>query len=273
MKKQNSIDLIVENLLKEFSKIKDFELTQNDPMGNKFFNFVVRIVSEFNAYQNLFIQHYLPASRNSIIEIKKEIKHSKYSKYFHLSEEEFKENYYETIRLGYVGAYHKYEGYIKKLLPLMDEFFEDLDFDGQFVPLKEYLKKEFGIDINKTTNNFYTTRKINWISNCVKHYDGYPIKEPIPPTLIYFDKTKRIQIESKEFKSDMVNLIAHNNLILTTFFLIGFHQFFGFEYASIKDQLKSEIQEEQKIIKMQNDLRFVISGILGIKMPPNKVRD
>lgn len=271
MKKQNSIDLIVENLIKEFSKIKNFELTQDDPMGKKFFTFVVRIVSEFNSYQNLFIQYYLPASRKSILETKREIKHSKYRKYFQISEEEFLENYYETIRLGYVGAYHKYEGYIKKLLPLMDEFFQDLDFEGQFVPLKDYLKNEFDIDINRTSNNFYTTRKINWISNSVKHYDGFPIKQPIPDSLNYFDETKKIQIESKEFKSDMENLIAHNNLMLSTFFLIGFHQFFGFEFASIKDQLKPENQEEEKVLKMHRDLRFVINGMFGKKTLPNNV--
>jgi hypothetical protein len=59
----------------------------------------------------------------------------------------------------------------------------------------------------------------------------------------------------------MENLIAHNNLMLSTFFLIGFHQFFGFEFASIKDQLKPENQEEAKIIKMHKDLKFVINGI------------
>lgn len=191
MKKQNSIDLIVENLLKEFSKIKNFDLTQNDPMGNKFFNFVVRLVSEFNAYQNLFIQCYLPASRNSIIEAKREIKHSKYKDFFHINEEELKENYYETIRLGYVGAYHKYEGYIKRLLPLMDEFFKGLDFENEFIPLENYLRNEFDIVLKKTVNNFYITRKINWISNCVKHYDGFPVKEPIPKGFEYLNKEKK----------------------------------------------------------------------------------
>ncbi|WP_428742335.1 hypothetical protein [Tenacibaculum sp.] len=266
MKKQNSIDLIVENLLKEFSKIKDFELTQNDPMGNKFFNFVVRLVSEFRAYQNLFIQYYLPASRNSINETKREIKHSKYKDFFHITEEEFKENYYETIRLGYVGAYHKYEGYIKRLLPLMDEFFKDLDFENEFIPLENYLKNEFGIVLKKTVNNFHITKKINWISNCVKHYDGFPIKEPIPKEFEYLSKEKKIQIESKEFKSDMESLITHNNLMLSTFFLIGFHQFFGYEFSSIKDQLKPENQEEVKAIKMQKDLKFVIEGMFGNKV-------
>lgn len=86
MKKQNSIDLLVENLQFEFSQIKNFELTQTDPMGKKLFNFVVKLVSEFKGFQNLFIQYYLPASLKSVRDFKKELKHSKYKLLFDISE-------------------------------------------------------------------------------------------------------------------------------------------------------------------------------------------
>jgi len=72
-KKVNSIDLLIENLQKEFSKIPNFELTQNDPLGKKLFDFVVRFVSEFHSYQDLFVQYYLPASLKSVQKIQKGI--------------------------------------------------------------------------------------------------------------------------------------------------------------------------------------------------------
>jgi len=117
--KVNSIDLLIENLQKEFSKIPNFELTQNDPLGKKLFDFVVRFVSEFHSYQDLFVQFYLPASLKSIQIFKRELKFSKYKQFFNLTEDEYKENYFETVRLGYVGAFHKYESFLKNLIPMM----------------------------------------------------------------------------------------------------------------------------------------------------------
>jgi len=123
VKKKNSIDTLVESLYSEFSKITNFQLTQTDPIGNKFFHFIVRYISELNAFQNLFIQYYLPASLKSITDFKKELKHSKYRAHFNFDEVELKENYYETVRLGYVGAYHKYESYLKNIIPVLGKLF------------------------------------------------------------------------------------------------------------------------------------------------------
>src|SRR5690606_247016 len=154
-------------------------------------------------------------------------------------------------RLGYVGAYHKYENFLKNLIPMMDEFFKEIDFEDKFLPIKEYLKTEFDVELNKTTHNFLVTQKINWICNCVKHYDGLPIKEPIPKYLNYFDKNRKIQIDSKEFKKDMQELIKHNQIMLTILFYVGFHQFFGLEFLTIEDQLKPEDREKEKVEKMR----------------------
>ena len=129
-KKVNSIDLLIENLQKEFSKIPNFELTQNIPLGKKLFDFVVRFVSEFHSYQDLFVQFYLPASLKSIQTFKRELKFSKYKQFFNLTEDEYKENSFETVRLGYVGAFHKYASFLKNLIPMIDEFFKEIDFQA-----------------------------------------------------------------------------------------------------------------------------------------------
>lgn len=123
MKKQNPIDQLVENLLKQFSQIENFDLTQNDPLGNKMFNFVIKNVSELNAFKNLFIQYYLPASIKSSQDFQRDLKFSKYKNLIQVTPKDLKENYYETVRLGYVGAYHKYESYLKELIIIMNIFF------------------------------------------------------------------------------------------------------------------------------------------------------
>jgi len=267
MKKENPIDLIVENLASQFSQIKNFDLTQNNPIGNMMFNFVVKNTAEINSFKNLFIQYYLPASLKSSQDFQRDLKFSKYRYLIKIDSKDLHENYYETIRLGYVGAFHKYETFIKDLIRIMNVFFKELDFDNSFLDIDIYLKKSFNIDLKKTINDFSTSEKINWICNCVKHYDGFPIKEPIPVRVSYFDKSKKIEIESAEFKSDMENLLAQNQLLLSILFMVGFHQFFGQEFEKIKDQLKPENQEQEKVEKLRKDFEYIISGFFFLKLP------
>lgn len=263
MKKNNPIDILVENLIQQFSQINNFSLTQDDPLGSKMFNFVVRYISELNSFKNLFIQYYLPASLRASQDFQRHLKSSKYKHLINITSNELKENYYETIRLGYVGAYHKYESYLKDLLRILNEFFKELDFDNTFLELNSYLKKIIDKDLLKTINSFKISEKINWISNCVKHYDGFPIKEPIPDYLQYFDSSKKIEIESSEFRKDLDDLAAQCQLILSILFMVGFHQVFSQEFVLIKNQLKEENQQPEKLEKMKNDLLFVISGFFG----------
>lgn len=264
MKKQNSIDLLVENLASEFSKIKNFELTQDDPLGNKVFTFIVKHASELTSFKNLFVQYYLPASLKSSQEYTRELKFSKYRHLIKIDTDELKENYYETIRLGYVGAFHKYETYIKNVSSLMDDFFFHLFDENNYQKIESYLRENFNIELRKSINKFYTSEKINWISNCVKHYDGFPIKEPILSSFLYIDKNKKIQIESKEFKEDLDNLLKQNQLILSVLFLTGFHQYIGQEFFKIEDQL-TEGKNEADVIAIRARIGDSIKKIFSKK--------
>ncbi|NRT15827.1 hypothetical protein HNP99_002187 [Flavobacterium sp. 28A] len=263
MKKQNSIDLLVETLSTEFSKIKNFELTQEDPLGNKIFTFIVKHSSELNSFKNLFVHYYLPASIKSSQDFTRELKFSKYKHLINIDNEELKENYFETIRLGYVGAFHKYESYIKNITVLMNEFFSNLFENEKYLDIETYLKTNFQIELKKTITKFHTTEKINWISNCVKHYDGYPIKEPILKCFLHNDKNKKIQIEAKEFREDLEDLMKQNQLILSVLFLIGFHQYMGLNYSKIEDQLTKD-KNEQDVIEIRAKLGKSIINTFNI---------
>jgi hypothetical protein len=263
MKKQNSIDLLVETLSKEFSQIKNFELTQDDPLGNKFFTFIVKNSSELNSFKNLFVHYYLPASLKSSQDFSRELKFSKYKHLIKIENEELKENYFETIRLGYVGAFHKYESYVKNITVLMNEFFLDLFENENYQDIETYLKKTFQIELKKTITKFYASEKINWIANCVKHYDGYPIKEPVLMSFIHHDKNKKIQIEANEFREDLDDLMKQNQLLLSVLFLVGFHQFMGQAYFKIKDQL-TEGKDEKDVIKIKAQFGEIIERTFNI---------
>lgn len=263
MKKQNSIDVLVEKLAHEFSQIKNFELTQNDPLGNKVFTFVVKHAFELSAFTNLFIHYYLPASLKSSQDFSRELKFSKYKNLISIDRDELKENYFETIRLGYVGAFHKYESYINRIPILMNDFFAHLYEEENYRDIEGYLKETFKIELKKTITKFYASEKINWIANCVKHYDGYPVKEPVLRWFTYADKSKKIQIEAKQFREDLESLATQNQLILTVLFIVGFHQFLGQEYELIKDQM-AEGKSKDDLLEVREKLGQLIVKTFNI---------
>ena len=232
---------------------------QSEPMGQLAFNFVVKHAFELDAFKNLFVHSFLPACTKSSQQYQRELKFSKYKDLIKVTESEFRENYFETIRLGYVGAFHKYESYIKSICEFMDEFFKPLFTNSEYQKIDLYLKNHFKIELRKTINNFYASEKINWIANCVKHYDGYPIKEPIHWWFTHNDKSKKIEIESKEFKEDLESLATQNQLILTALFLVGFHQYINSNYEKVKQDLSEGKTEEDIVIHTKAVEDIIIS--------------
>ena len=263
MKKQNTIDALVDNLASQFVNIKNFELMRNDPMGQKFFNFIVKHSSELESFKNLFVHYYLPASIKSSHDFSRELKFSRYKNLININTDELKENYFETIRLGYVGAFHKYETYLKSISKPMDEFFLELFDRDNYQNIEPYLKENFNVELKKMINNFPTSEKINWIANCVKHYDGYPIKEPIIESFYTADKNEKIKIEAKEFREDLDNLLTQKQTLLSALFLVGFHQFAAQEHLNIKEQL-SEGKTAEDVKAVRSKLEKSIKLLLNI---------
>ncbi|UWX67349.1 hypothetical protein NZD85_01765 [Empedobacter stercoris] len=173
--KKNSIDTIIDRLKFNLSKVEGFNKLFENQLGEDFYHYIIKVQFELKSFESLFLQYYIPASRKSIVDFKRELKFSKYKNEFNLSNEELKENYYETIRLGYVGISHKFESYIKNLIKLTDEFSKLTDFDNNLLPIVNFTKKHFNRDLNKISDLNSTSKKINWICNCVKHYDGLPV--------------------------------------------------------------------------------------------------
>ena len=64
-------------------------------------------------------------------------------------------------------------------------------------------------------------QKINWVSNCVKHYDGFPVKKNPPAQFSNADKGKQIKIGKDEFEKDILFLIDHFSEIFTLCLFTG----------------------------------------------------
>jgi len=260
--KQNSIDSIIDRLKLNLSKVEGFNSLFDHQIGEDFYHYIIKVQFELKTFESLFIQYYIPASRKSITDFKRELKFSKYRDEFNLSDEELKENYYETIRLGYVGISHKFESYIKNLIKLTDEFSKLTDFENKILPIVNFTKQHFKRDLNKISDLTPTTRKINWISNCVKHYDGLPIKEPIHYLFQNNDKSKKIQIESSEFKEDINSLRENFLFFIQIFFLISMYQTFMQADDNILKQLKKDVTIEQLELT-RNNIKTAIDKLLN----------
>lgn len=139
--------------------------------------------------------------------------------------------------------------------------FELTNFDNNRISIVNFTKKHFRKDLNKISDLTQVTKKINWISNCVKHYDGFPIKEPIHTYFQFINKTKKIQIESSEFKIDINSLRENFIFFIQLFILISFYQTLLQTDEIVLEQLKKDCTLEQLELT-RNNLRITIEKLL-----------
>ena len=253
--KNNHFDILIESLAEGFSKIKDFDKFQESEEGKRLFDLIVKSTSEIETFQSLFLNYYIPASNKSISDTWNQVSKSKYKHLLNLKKEDLKENLYETIRLGYVGLFHKYESYLKSLIDAVNFLLTELNEENDLLNIQDYCKKEFKIDIFKSHNRFSITNRINYISLCVKHYDGFPIKTPINPEFMNNNPKERIRIEKEIFKIDIERLKIHCNSMLSQLIMMGFKQYFQLNDEIIKQSLKKELKDEPESITKINQFR------------------
>ncbi|WP_432410404.1 hypothetical protein [Rasiella sp. SM2506] len=252
-KKLNSIDLIIEKLSESFAKIKNFGLLQDSEEGRRLFDLIVKSTAEMESFQSLFLNYYIPASNKSIFDSWTQISNSKYKHLLNINKDDLKDNLYETIRLGYVGLFHKYESYLKALVDATNFLLKEMNEISNLLPVEKYCQKEYGVNIFKSHNHFAITSKVNYISNCIKHYDGLPIKEPIHKEFLTSDKTKKIEIGRDEFKSDIERMKMHCELLLSQILILGFKQFIEAEIDN-ENEIKPEFKEKYDGIKSNFEL-------------------
>jgi hypothetical protein len=261
--KYNPIDLLVERLADNFAKVKDFDKLQDSEEGKKLFDLIIKSTSEMENFQTLFLNYYIPSANRSIADSWNQISKSKYKHLLNISKDQLKENLYETIRLGYVGLFHKYESYLKALIDATNFLLKELNEENNLLSIEEYCKKKYKMNIFKSHDKFAITSRINYISNCVKHWDGFPVKEPIHSDFIYANRNEKIRIEKDIFKIDIDRLKSHCELLLSQIITIGFKQYFELDYEIIKKSLKPELKDsaetKQKLEEMIKNFDFVLS--------------
>lgn len=261
-KKINTIDFLFEKLVEGFSQIKDFDKFFESEEGRKLFDLIMKSISELEAFKSLYLNYYIPASNKSIADSWGELSRSKYKHLLNINKEDIKENLYETIRLGYVGLFHKYESYLKSLINSVDFLLKELNEQNNLLDIEDYCKKEFKVNIYKSHDRFSITNRINYISNCIKHYDSYPIKEPIHSDFKNHDSNEKIKVDKDVFKSDIEKLQNHCNSLLTDIMFMGFKQYLDLDYEIIKESIKNELKEsietKDKLLEVQKNIELIL---------------
>ncbi len=200
----NFYDHFIEDLVQRFSQIPNFNLTQEDELGRKQFNFITRRFTEVQSIKSLFLNYYIPASTKAVSDDLNQINKSKYKHLLVISREELEENYYETVRLGYVAVFHKIESFVNECIEMAEEVAFDPNINSP-TPLLKYVEKQLDFKI-KNWRMFPTIERINWVCNCVKHYDGYPLKSPKPHSYRHLAEDSKIKLSKDDFKRDLDGL-------------------------------------------------------------------
>lgn len=258
--KENKFDKFIEDLADRFSKIPNFHLTREDEKGAKLFNFVTKRFVELQTFKNLITTYYLPAASRSAIDGLNEVKKSKYRQLIKLNQDDLKENYNETIRLGYIGVFHKFESFMRDLVKNAGYLISDIETSDD--SLEKYVKEKFDFKI-VDWKNYPTVIRINWICNCIKHYDGLPIKEPVPRTYRHLDKNKKLTLTREEFIRDTDKLIEQNSNILHLTFMFATHKMF-FDSKKYETDSKSDSELSIKMRDAKEKLDESLKNLIQL---------
>jgi hypothetical protein len=236
--KKNSIDVLIDRLANEFSNIPNFHLTQTDETGNRLFNYIISKLSEIYDYKALYCNYFIPQTNKAIVDSRNAIKKSFYRKIIKVTDSQLKENYYETIRLGYVGLFHKIENFVKGLLNEVNLTFNNGKTGKESI--EQYFKDNYDFSFKNWHANSVVHR-INWICNSVKHRDSFPNEDKNLVYLDYLPDNEKIKIEQKEFQKD-IDFVANDYLKFKLTQILRLAQF-----KMLKDDLPENLSPEMKV--------------------------
>ncbi|MFA6199572.1 MAG: hypothetical protein WC679_04100 [Bacteroidales bacterium] len=241
---QNPFDILVENLILEFSKIKDFNLLSEDEKGREMFNFVTYRLSEIASLKALYYQAFLPAVNKKMAESVNQMNSSKYKSLLKIDRDQIKETYYDTIRMGYVQLFHKLENFYRDLLKVANNLFSQ----DSNISIEAYYKEKYNVDIQKNWKNKYPVEKINWICNRVKHSDGFP-KDNYPIGVLehLHPKDQRLRFEKDELIKDIDDIQKFYITLMQRVFALGSIKMimcdFNADDEFINDDLRCKIND------------------------------
>ncbi|MBD2716792.1 hypothetical protein KBK19_17235 [Microvirga sp. STR05] len=206
----NAIDNLIDAVAGTILQGKNSDLFLREPENLRLLDFFIRHIADLQNFIGLFKTHYLPAANKSTVDARKQVASSKYKSFFDLTDEDLKENVYETVRLGYVGLYHKLEIFVEGVgnqrSVIKETYLED-DEEYKFENIFKFLHSEFGLlrtDLKKDINP--KINRIRLICNKVKHDDGIisgaDDKLVLSNPIFLLDKGRRLRLPAEVLFAD-----------------------------------------------------------------------
>jgi len=207
------LDRSIVALANEFSKIPDYEKKMQDDDLKKVHTFISVGIMGIHDATNMVTTSFIPSANKMVVNTKTQIQRSIFKEVFAGINYDPNTIQHETIRLGYVFVFHKFEVFVNNLMEVMDNAMGDVD-----VPLKKYAKSTFDFNPNEWFRN-NEVHVVNFISNCTKHQDGLcrlsNSAYSIPREFENHSPDEKIVRTTQQFKADIKGLIdAISPLIL-----------------------------------------------------------
>ena len=259
---KNKFDIFVDKLIEGFLQLPNFDLTQKDELAHRLFNIISYKIADISSYKELVIKNFIPATNKAIHDAKRDIENSKYKQYLDIKQIDFKDTLYDTIRLSYVGVFHKLENYVNEISSVTEELFEGLHNSEN--TLNSWTKEHFNFNV-KDWQQFDIVHKINWVSNCVIHRDSYPTKNPKPKGYENANEEEKIKISVKEFEDDCKLIIPFFPIYLQLMFLFAQHKILTEDLQNNHDpEDEFTIAQNARLIKLQYSLKTLLEQLRKI---------
>ncbi len=197
--KKKNIDNLLDLIISETIKADEKSNFLSSPKAVELFQSIIINRFEIQQMISLFSTEFLPRTSKLTHQTNQLWRKSRYKKYLTITDEHLRSNFYETVRLGYISIFHKYEGYVTQILPKFQEHFSESWGDG--ISLIKFAKKEFDIDLNKHWHITSKLKRINWIVNTCKHNNGYP-NPKYPLEYKEFKMGEKLKLTKKDFVDD-----------------------------------------------------------------------
>ncbi|MEO3408519.1 hypothetical protein AAFN85_31685 [Mucilaginibacter sp. CAU 1740] len=211
-RKLTPFDQGIVNLATEFSKIPDYENMMKDEDLKRLHTFIAVGMMGIQDAANMVVGSFIPAANKVVSNTRVQIQRSLFKEVLTGLDYDPNVIQHETIRLGYVFVFHKFEVVVNQLMEVMDGAIIEVP-----TPLKKYVKSNF--DFNPTEwfrNN--AMHVVNFISNCTKHQDGLcKLNNPAYRILVEFDqhsKDEKIIRSTQQFKADIKGLTEALGLLI-----------------------------------------------------------
>ena len=208
-KKLNPLDQSIQKWIPVFTNIDGFQNIVKDQDLINALIFISTQLENLNKSRQLVANSFVPAVNKLISDTKGYITTSIYKEQIKLSGYSLESILEDTIRLGYVMFFHKYENFINEYISWVDKRSEGDDEKPDKTVLEE-CKIRFDFD-PRNWWKFPAVHKVNFISNCTKHHNGKckvnKPKDKKPQKYANTSDDEYIKPSLQDFNNDTLKLI------------------------------------------------------------------